>query len=464
MVWPIRNRLVVWHSCILAVLLLVFTGGLYLALRYHLNREVNESLLAWADANSGIAARRVRPARTVSSAKADAMVPESFSIMLDEQGRSDSDDLISPAVIARIRSMVARIPAAAGKRQDEKTVAMNRQWFRIFVFHRVEPDGRRSHWVVGRSLDHINSTLAGLAIFLGIGWLIAVAVCSVISWSFVGRTLRPVNLMTRASLQIAASGQLSRRIENFGETQDEFGELCQALNRMLGSVEASYETQRKFLADVSHELRTPLTSIKANLDFLKRAADLPAAERDLVLRESAAEVDRMAGLVHELLLLARSEGQGLPELLPVDLTAIARETLAGWQHGAAARRITLQAPGGVLVAGDPDKLKQLLIILLDNALKYTAAPGRIEVTIGTRNQLPFLAVSDDGPGIPEAEMPLVGNRFYRASNIRGIPGSGLGLAIARSIAANHRAVLQLSNRQPNGLRVEVKFPKYRAGH
>ena len=86
------------------------------------------------------------------------------------------------------------------------------------------------------------------------------------------------------------------------------------------------------------------------------------------------------------------------------------------------------------------------------------------MTIGTRNQLPFLAVSDDGPGIPEAEMPLVGNRFYRASNIRGIPGSGLGLAIARSIAANHRAVLQLSNRQPNGLRVEVKFPKYRAGH
>jgi two-component system OmpR family sensor kinase len=465
MALPIRNRLVAWHACILAVLLLLFTGGLYLALRYHLNREVNESLLAWAAENYGIPEKRPHRDNSGAGRAADAMLPESFSMILDEKGRSLSDHSLTPAVAARLRRMMAQIRVPRGKRRDEETVAIHDQWYRIFLFPLVQPDGRRSYRVVGRSLEHVNSSLAGLAVFLGSGWLVAVAACTVISWSFVGRTLRPVNLMTRDSLQIAASGQLGRRIANLGWARDEFGELCQALNQMLSSLEGSYETQRKFLADASHELRTPLTSIKANLDFLNHATKLPEAERSQVLRDIAAEVDRMAGLVHELLLLARVEGQSHPERLPVDLAAIVREAVSGFLHGPAAdRRLTLQAPDSLPVLGEADKLKQLLIILLDNALKYTTGQGRIEVWIGNHEGEPVVSVSDDGPGIPEAELPLVGNRFYRASNIRGTPGSGLGLAIARSIAAHHQATLQLSNRQPTGLRVEIKFPRYEEDH
>jgi signal transduction histidine kinase len=398
----------------------------------------------------------------MSGMKNDASMPESFSIILDAKGRPVEESPLRPEIIARIREAVQQNHNSGIERPVEKTITVDKLTFRVIVFHLYKmKDKQPYHLVVGRSMTHVKTTILGLAVLLGIMWVIAVIVCSIISWLFVGRTLRPVNLMTRASLQIAASGKLGRRIENFSGTKDEFGELCQALNQMLGSLESSYAAQKKFLADASHELRTPLTSIKANLDFLKRAAALPESERVQVLKDISGEVNRMAGLVNELLMLARTEGQSLPQFQQVNLSRLIHAAWSGFHYNDAviAREIELNIPERVFILGDPEKLKQLVIILIDNAIKYSAVGGKITLKLSIRNQQAVLLITDDGPGIPEAELSMVGQRFYRASNTCGISGSGLGLAIAKSIVSMHNAEIRLFNLIPHGLGVEIEFPQ-----
>jgi two-component system OmpR family sensor kinase len=461
MALSVRNLLVAWHSVILAILLFVFTGGLYLSLSYHLNQEVNESLLSWAAGKLGPLGSMGHGNGMLPDRKGGTALPESFSLVLNDPGRMANENPLEPMMAERIRALVESIAIPASGGPVEKNVVLDGHPFRLLIFDLNRAGaGSPGRLVVGRSLVHVQTTIHELSIFLGVLWLLAVAVCAMVSWMFVGRTLRPVKAMTRASLQIAASGKLGKRIGNFSGAADEFGELSQALNQMLSTLESAYLTQKKFLADASHELRTPLTSVRANLEFLQRAPDLGEAERHQIVREAGVEVNRMARLVDELLWLAREESQAPPQLRPVDLGEIAREAVSGLQYRAAAteRTIAIRAPERAAVWGDPEKLTQLIINLLDNALKYTAAGGRIEVELSVRERRTLLRVADDGPGIPEAELPLVFNRFYRAGNAAATTGSGLGLAIAKSIVASHQAEIRLNNRSPHGLAVEVLFP------
>ncbi len=457
---PVRNRLVTWQALILAVLLLIFTGGLYLSLRYHLNQEVNESLLSWAEEQFGRFDRR--DALNQKHRGNRAMLPESFSLLLNEKVQPVGKIMLEAEVVAKLQRLVKLSRGYRGAKPLAKTVAFEgNQSFRIFIIRLQHAQGDPAYLVVGRSLTHIRNTLSGLTLLMGVIWLLAVAICSYVSWIFVGRTLRPVNVMTRASLQIAASGELGRRIESFDDNHDEFGELSLALNRMLSALEVSYATQQKFLADASHELRTPLTSIKANLEFLERARQLPEQERAQVLQEISCEVNRMAGLVNELLLLARVDGQASLQLQPVNLRRIVAETLAGLEQRltAAGQNVACDLTPDKDVLGDPDKLKQLLLIILDNALKYTPSQGRIGIRLEVRAAQVMLTVDDNGPGILPAELPLVWERFYRGSNTLGINGSGLGLAIAKAIVAYHHGTIQLTNIAPHGLCVTVTLPR-----
>ncbi len=460
---PVRNRLVTWQALILAVLLLVFTGGLYLSLRYHLNQEVNESLLSWAEEQFGRFDRQ--DALNQAHRGNQAMLPESFSLLLNEKVQPVGKIVLDAEVVAKLQRLVKLSRGYRGAKPLEKTVAFGgNQSFRIFIIRLQHTQSDPAYLAVGRSLTHIRNTLSGLTLLMGVIWLLAVAICSYVSWIFVGRTLRPVNIMTRASLQIAASGELGRRIESFGDNHDEFGELSLALNRMLSALEVSYASQKKFLADASHELRTPLTSIKANLEFLERARRLPEQERVQVLHEIGCEVNRMAGLVNELLLLARVDGQTPLQLQPVNLSRIVTETLSGLEQRltAADQSFACDLTPDMHVLGDPDKLKQLLLIILDNALKYTPSQGRIGIRLEVRAGQVILAVDDNGPGILPTELPLVWERFYRGSNTPEMNGSGLGLAIAKSIVAYHYGTIQLTNIDPHGLRVTVTLPKLAA--
>ena len=286
---------------------------------------------------------------------------------------------------------------------------------------------------IARPLTETDRVLRRLA------WiLVAVSVAGVALAALAGRAvarsaLGPVERLTGAAEHVAATQDLSRRIDG---GRDELGRLAGAFNRMLDALARSRRAQRQLVADASHELRTPLTSVRANLELLAspEAEKLPPGEREALLRDLVQQGEELTVLVGDLVDLAR-DGDTPP--------AGARETIALDELvRAALTRVRPRAPETPFVAddletteveGDRAALERAVVNLIDNAAKFSPPGAPVEVTVhGGR-----IAVRDHGPGIDDADLPLVFDRFYRGDHARARPGSGLGLAIVRQVAEAH---------------------------
>jgi signal transduction histidine kinase len=228
--------------------------------------------------------------------------------------------------------------------------------------------------------------------------------------------------------------------------------------RALIPIRDSLRRQREFAADASHELRTPLTILRGSVEHLRRHRTRPVGEVGEALDDIDVEVDRLTHLVDDLLLLARSDS-GVIELRreSVDLSEVAGEALQRLRAQAEARGVELRLDAApVEVAGDPDRLRQLVAILLDNAIRHS--PSGSSVSVGIHGDAhPGLAVEDEGPGIRAEDLPHVFDRFWRASDAP-TGGTGLGLAIAAWIAEHHGGRITASNRPSGGARFEVSLP------
>ncbi|HET6320133.1 MAG TPA: ATP-binding protein [Chloroflexota bacterium] len=221
----------------------------------------------------------------------------------------------------------------------------------------------------------------------------------------------------------------------------------------------SEDAQRQFLADTSHELRTPLTTLRGNLELLGR--DLPAEERDEILAESREEVDRMARLVRDLLLLAETGSEAAPpEPVPVRLDLLARE-VAERVAGEDIRRLVFRDEP-VTVVGDEERLRQLIGNLVENALRHASErDGAVEVRVSRKPPNVLLEVEDDGPGIPEEVLERVFDRFFRVDRgrSRAQGGTGLGLSIVRHVAESHGGRAWAANRKnASGALLSVELP------
>jgi two-component system OmpR family sensor kinase len=238
---------------------------------------------------------------------------------------------------------------------------------------------------------------------------------------------------------------------------DELRPLAGSLNDLLARLDAALSAQRRFTADAAHELRTPLAALKLQLDMARRAAD--AAGREAAYVDLDEGVRRASHLVDQLLTLARIEPEAMQSgAVDCDLVAIAKDAIVGRAALAAGKGVDLglaQATPAV-VHGNPASLGVLLSNLLDNALRYTPAGGRVDVSVEQRDGVATLGVADTGPGIPPEERERVFDRFYRGKATE--PGSGLGLSIVRRIADAHRASIALDDVPGGGLRVTVRFP------
>ncbi len=230
-------------------------------------------------------------------------------------------------------------------------------------------------------------------------------------------------------------------------------------NRALVPIRESLRRQREFAADASHELRTPLAVIRASVDDLARQPSTPIAATGPALGDIRAEVDQLTALVDDLLLLARSDSGAISlERVPTDLTTVAEEVLpalAGLAGPRGARLLLDPAPTGVI--GDPGRLRQLVTILVDNAIRHSPTGGHVTVTIRPDAHRAVLTVDDDGPGIRTEDLPRVFDRFWRA-NGEAPGGTGLGLAIASWIVERHDGSISASNRAEGGARFEVRLP------
>jgi two-component system OmpR family sensor kinase len=274
-------------------------------------------------------------------------------------------------------------------------------------------------------------------------------------WFAVGRGLRP--------LERLATAVASRKPDQLGQLElpappSEIAPVLVALNDLLARLGKALAAQRDFVADAAHELRTPLAAVRLQAQLVERAPD--DAARDKALEELKRGLDRMTRVVEQLLTLMRQEPGAAPaELQPLDLAALTREAISRHVDIAAAKPVDLGATAldeAARTLAEPGALAVLLDNLLENAIRYTPAGGRVDVAVGTTAERPFLDVSDSGPGIAAEDRPQVFERFYRGRDARE-PGSGLGLAIVKAIADRHRAEIVLGDSALGGLSARVVF-------
>jgi two-component system OmpR family sensor kinase len=241
---------------------------------------------------------------------------------------------------------------------------------------------------------------------------------------------------------------------------DEALPLVRALNDLLTRLHTALKTQRDFIADAAHELRTPLTALQLQAQLIERAAD--ADSRQAAIGDLRAGLERATHLVAQLLTLARAEpGAAVPTPDAVDLALLCRQSVVDHAALADTRRIDLglaDCPANLAITGHADALRTLLDNLVANAVRYTPSGGRVDVRCGSDGTNAWLEVTDNGPGIPQAERERVFDRFYRRAG-QSASGSGLGLGIVQAIARQHDAQVTLDDAPDGGLRARVVFVK-----
>jgi heavy metal sensor kinase len=305
---------------------------------------------------------------------------------------------------------------------------------------------------VGTSLALVDATQRALLTVLIVSAIISMGLAGLGSWLTTRRALARLEMVTHAATQITRADDLSRRIPDSGPRDDEVGQLIRAFNQTLSRLEKLFTAQRRFLADVSHELRTPLTVIKGNVALLRRMG----ATDEESLSGIETEVDRLTRMVGDLLLLAQAESGKIPlDMRPVELDTILLEVFQQMRILAGDRlKLRIVDIDQVQVIGDRDRLKQVLVNLVGNAVKYTPSGGKIALSLGKSGEQARLVVTDTGPGIPAQDLPHIFERFYRAekSRTRGRDGTGygLGLSIAYWIVRNHGGRIDVDSKEGQG--------------
>jgi signal transduction histidine kinase len=331
--------------------------------------------------------------------------------------------------------------------------------WRVYVLPTRARTGSAQYVVTALPLSHLDASVRQFARLMAVMAVVGCALAFLAGWLIAGRALRPITMLTETARGIAQSRVFSRRVV-VGAPRDELGRLATTFNEMLASLEQAYAAQQRFVSDASHELRAPITVIQANLELLQRHSTMPAREREQAIGEAYLESARLARLVADLLALARADA-GVPMRRErVELDSILMNVLGEARHLAHGQQLEIEAIEPVVVEGDPDRLKQLLLIPLDNALRYTPGTGRISIALRRRRTEVEISVRDTGIGIDASELPHIFERFYRAdpARTRDPGGTGLGLGIARWIAMQHGGAIRLASEPGEGTTVTIRLP------
>ncbi len=454
----IRLRLALWYTGFLAVTFLLFAPLVYFTLEGKLLSETDRWLAPFSEhVLHGLSSDPSVPLSVPEGALEPFASPGVFVELLDPNGRAvaRSSNLAGEAIPVPDGSFAsawwgtpASFTATVGGRRYRALLAP--------IPGGSEPKG---FVLVVSSLLQTDDALARIRVLLlagnGLGMLLAVGV----GWLIARNGLRPIEEITETARAIALSQGLGRRLK-VGKARDEVGRLAVTLNEMLASLDTAYEAQRRFVSDASHELRSPLTSIRSNIEFLKRALDAPMEDRAEALADVAAEVERMSHLTSDLLLLAKADAGHKIEMDRVALGDLLAETHRQRQGTTSGIALELGPVEPVAVLGNATWLKQLLLILLDNAQKYTPQGGRITISLAREGDLGRIRVEDTGIGVAAEDLPHIFERFYRADKARARDegGTGLGLAIARWIVEEHGGEIEAHSEPGEGTTFTVRLP------
>ena len=458
----IRLRLALWYTAVLGVTLIIFSLLLYFLMTRHLFDEGDESIAS-------------RAQHIASTIRVDAAMPT----MLRRVELPPIDAFESPGVYVQVMRPDGAILASSGNLAGQ-VLPSNEQAFasagaghgvfyttsvkdrevRVYV-QPLTVSGELIGFVqVGRSYGEAYDILGRLRLgLLGVG-LVSLLLAGGVAWGVAGGALRPIATITRTARAIALSRGFSRRLEDTG-SRDELGQLGVTFNEMLASLEEAYAAQQRFIADASHELRAPLTAVRANLELLDRHVDdLPGEERRAMIKAASKETDRMVRLVGDLLALARADAGQKLEMRPVELDHLLLEVYGEARLLAKGVRVTVEDIDQVALPADPDRLKQLILILVDNAVKYTPSGGEVTLSLRKDAATATLEVADSGIGISADDLPHIFERFYRADKARArdAAGTGLGLPIAKWIVEQHGGDISVESSMGKGSIFTIRLP------
>ena len=305
---------------------------------------------------------------------------------------------------------------------------------------------------VARPLSEVDDALDRLALILAAvsigGVVLAVALGVLVSRA----ALAPVRRLSRAAREVAATHDLSRRIEP--RRDDELGGLASSFNTMLIALEGSLDAQRRLVSDASHELRTPLASARTNIEVLARSEQMPLEQRERLLADVIGQLDELTVLVSDLVDLAREVEAEDETVGALRLDRVVSNAVARTRVTAPASRIALESEP-CLVQGAEGEIERAVANLLDNAVKWSPADATIEVRVTADG---LVEVRDHGPGIAGPDLARVFDRFYRSEEARGLPGSGLGLAIVRRVAESHGGDVEADNDPGGGAVLRMRLP------
>jgi heavy metal sensor kinase len=463
----IKFRLTLWYVVILGIILSSFSFFLYFTLADSLYKGVDNKIRTMADIVASSARKPLGVGPSI--ADLDRIITERFGIrplgrfvqILDESGRvgDRSTNLRNVQVPLSIQTLQA---ASKGRTTIETVQVMGKYPLRLVTLP-ITDNGRLVGIVqVGSSLEEVEEALHQLLLILLVAVPAALLLASAGGLFLANKALRPVDEITQIARRIG-SGDLSQRIR-IKRVNDELGRLAATFNEMIAKLEESFRRVKRFTADASHELKTPLTILRGEVEVgLKKQRTLTEYKR--ILNSNLEETSRMSRIVDDLLILSRADmGELTMEREEVELSSLAREVWDDLQILAQEKGVQLKymGDGFTKVEGDPLFLRQLILNITENGLKYTPSGGEVELKVqGDRDQgVVRIFVSDTGVGISPKDQKRVFDRFFRVDKARSrdTGGTGLGLSISQWIAQAHEGQIAVKSKVGKGSTFTVTIP------
>ncbi len=465
----IRVRLTLWHVVALALLLAVFSAGVYFALRRELQENLDNSLesrvaalLPLVEVSGGTPRLppNVAPVELDEDGDDEAPEPddEVFVRLFDDTGAlvldtSETDEVgqLATADVAVALEGSPQWLTLSSEDEDED--------FRVLIAPVVRDGEVVGALAVGESDEDVAEALDALLTIVGVALPLSLLAAGGVGIFLSSRALAPIDRITRAARDISAA-DLGQRLD-MDLPDDELGRLARTFDDMLERLDDAFRRQRQFTADASHELRTPLSIMRGQIEV---ALARPRGPDEYVetLEAAAEQTERLIALTTSLLTLARADAGRIPlQPEPLEVRALVELTVEQARHLAEERGVALAVAGPeAWIEADTTLLIQLLLNLLDNAVKHTPSGGQVRVTWTTEADDLQLKVTDTGEGIPSEHLPHIFDRFYRVdvARNRSEGGAGIGLAIARWIAEAHGGTISATSRPGAGSTFLVTLP------
>lgn len=458
----IRTRLTLWYVGLLAVTFFVLGGATYLLLSHSLNQEMDNALKGVARV---LVERADIQSRTSFPPDVDEIFRRFFGFspvrryyqMLDPYGRRKPGQPDGQSEKLPL-SETAFDNATHGLSTFETIEGLDEYPVRILTMPIMHGKRLASLVQVGMSLQSLSVTRFRFLIIMASVLPVALLFAGFGGWILLRRALQPVDRMTAATRRISAE-HLTQRLEETG-AGDEVDRLAKTLNQMLTRLDAAFSQVRQFSANASHELQTPLTILKGELEVSLRSSRSPE-EYEITLKSALEEIDRISQLVEGLLLLSRTEaGVVRIDRQPVDMAQLAEEVYWRLKVLADSRQVDfiLEIPPAASIVGDRERLRQLLVNLVENGIKYTQPGGRVILSLQDDGASVCLRVTDTGLGISAEDREKIFQPFFRSSEVIAERGAGLGLAIAESVALAHGGRIEVDSAPAEGSTFRVILP------